>query len=299
MFTFDLLPGTTRRKIYDYCIPQRFEFVGPRNARNGRWSDHPLSNLIRALPRQMSQEINTHIYTSCRFEFIASSGARRGQNYTDGCEVAREFFRLIGPNQFRLIREFYCYFYWKKRSENVDEFFGMLQDFAACPPAREIKNIHLQVERAQGIKRSIRGTRGNPVCFSLSGFPGVYITILVLGAPATPELSTSEVNGWIQQRYDPGQSHGFLELPPEVRLMVYQNLVLHRYVITTSGPRPHIISTIAPMHCLNKFTREEYLGELSKTCCLDFVLSSSAYICKRAPHHNQAPWAAPFLRQMG
>lgn len=175
----------------------------------------------------------------------------------------------------------------------------MLQDFAACPPAREIKNIHLQVEPAQGIKRSIRGTRGNPVCFSLLGFPGVYITILVLGAPATPELSTSEVNGWIQQRYDPGQSHEFLELPPEVRLIVDQNLVLHRYVITTSGPRPHIISTIAPMHCLNKFTRAEYLGELSKTCCLDVVLSSSAYICMRFPHHNQAPWAAPFLRQMG
>lgn len=42
MFTFDLLPGNTRRKIYDYYIPQRFEFVGPRNTRNGRWSDHPL-----------------------------------------------------------------------------------------------------------------------------------------------------------------------------------------------------------------------------------------------------------------
>lgn len=96
------------------------------------------------------------------------------------------------------------------------------------------------------------------------------------------------------------QSHGFLELLPEARLIMlklsYSSL---QYVITTSWSEPPIIPTIAPMHCLSNFTREEYLGELSKTCCLDFVVLSSAYICVRAPHHNQAPWTVPFLRQMG
>lgn len=239
MFTFDLLPGTTRRKIYDYCIPQTFEYVGSMIARNGSWSDHPLSNLIRALPRQMSQEINTHTYTSCRFEFITSSSIRRGRKCTDGFEVAREFFQLIGLDQFGLILKIYCYLYWKQRSENIDEFFGMLHDIATCPPVRELKNIYLRVEPAQGIRRSIRGIRGNPVCFSLLGFPGVTITILVLGAPAyraTPKLSDSKVNQWIQQRYDPGEPRRLTDLPNELSFMIYENLVPDKHVLWAGSP---------------------------------------------------------------
>ena len=95
MFNFELLPEKTRRQIYDYCIPWRFEFFGARRAPKAIWPVHPLLNLITALPRHLCQEINEHIFQNCRFEFIVRSTGS-GKGYVDGCDVAREFFKLIG-----------------------------------------------------------------------------------------------------------------------------------------------------------------------------------------------------------
>ncbi len=79
-------------------------------------------------------------------------------------------FSWLVRTQFGLIRKVHCYLYWKERSENLNGFFGMLQDFATYPPAREIKNIYLKVEPARGIRRSTRGVRGEPVYFSVLGY---------------------------------------------------------------------------------------------------------------------------------
>ena len=75
------------------------------------------------------------------------------------------------------------------------------------------------------------------MCFSLRGFPGVNITILILGSPAyntTNNLDYAGLNTWFQQRYDPSEST-FSYLPEEVRCICYEYLVPHHYVL----PQPH------------------------------------------------------------
>lgn len=317
MFKFDLLPKTVRAKIYDYCIPARFEFVGARNACDARWPDHPLSNLIRALPRYLSQnpttskdvtcsqEINTHIYSNCRFEFVARK-TERCQKRVDGYEVAREFFRLIGPTQFRRIRDIYCDIHSTAAYENTDEIFGMLEDIASCPPARDIKNIHLEIELMQGVKRSTRGVRGKSVCFSLRGFPGVNITILILGSPAyqtTNNLDCAGLNTWFQQRYHPGES-AFSHLPEEVRCMCYEYLVPHRYVLpgphNDNEPRSQSATTMVSMLRLtNRLVVPAYCKILYKTCCFEIPIEMRRYYQQNNPRDDSTPWATSFIRQIG
>lgn len=124
----------------------------------------------------------------------------------------------------------------------------------------------------------------------------------MLGAPAyqaTLKLSDSEVDEWIQQRYEPGEPRRLTDLPNELSPMVMSIW----YRISMSFGHGHGAQnppTMPAMLCLDdRMITEGSREALHKTCRFIFVSPSYRLPPLHIPRSRGAPWAATFLRRIG
>lgn len=291
-FRFNQLPQQIRTRIYNHIIPECFIFKGSRRSDSHGWPVNPITNLVASSSdlHALSGEVDKHLYSKSKYQF---NSIGRGKARVQGCETANEFFVHIGPKKLSYISHITCDFTWWLRDSSVGAFSQMLSSLAASDPPRDLKNLDLVFEKAPDVV--LAGQNSPMQCFTLRGFIGLDLNV-TLGTKT--RLTTKNMNDWRPKydRSDQGlfRSHYLIQLPNELKLMIYRHLIPQRILI---GPRvgawsssTHaILGVLLSNHQLNSEIRTIMYRE----CEFEFRATT---LWNHVPQVN---WVESFLQKAG